>query len=783
MPRLRMIDFWTFKPKEIMENKSNLFECKDTKSESGSSLLVKVAATHSGVVNQNYRFYRPDRMQDAAHQWVPGEGKGYAKPVLIEHNKKGDVLGRVRTARYVDESYKWSNDFPTIKDSVFYKAADKKIDLFKSVDWIVDNLMPLPEYSGLGYIELGLNVTNPEAIGKVLRDEYLTVSVGFTTGQAICSICHQDWAVDDKCEHRPGTKDEESGRTTFLICGDFNYEELSFVNFPADPFAGKITKDALKDSLNRKFFMGLDHAKQKVFTTAMGMSMSDATMDYDVQIVEGNVTIYDLTKTDAQGEFEIEVKADTLTADRALELKQNLQEWKPEAEDSKTRKRSLTSTLNAKIRKNGWTGVDTSTTTPTAEEIEIAAAISTDTNKDCGCGKSASECGCEVDWSTVELTADEKTYFDDEEGLYAEMEAEMDSAVAAGELKAEDAKDAKLSSEARGKLGSSTFCGPNRSFPVPDCAHVTAARKLIGRAKVGDATKSKILACVSRKASSLGCGGASKKDEAQVAEKLDTIKVSDEIKTLVDAADMGNCAASVLGHYDGLHKEYKGADDKLKGRMRSLHYTVGQHWDSAASLEWAKEHVKEYSKDEVLVSKKDLTDKEDAINSLTDENTALKVTASSVDAAKAASSEMLKAVKRSLATQIVIAKTLTSHADFKGLDEAGRNAKVDELSKRHVTSLKDAVADLMSELKWVEPTTTQPTDKAEELGKPVADNAQVDPTVPVVADKVTETDDEKLKKLQAADTALVARLRFMNPAERKLFLSDSRYNNHTTATK
>lgn len=68
-------------------------------------------------------------------------------------------------------------------------------------------------------------------------------------------------------------------------------------------------------------------------------------------------------------------------------------------------------------------------------------------------------------------------------------------------------EDAKLSSAARKKLKGSTFCGPGRSFPVPDCAHVTAARRLIGRAKVSGSTKSRILSCVSRKASSMGCGG------------------------------------------------------------------------------------------------------------------------------------------------------------------------------------------------------------------------------------------------------------------------------------
>lgn len=68
----------------------------------------------------------------------------------------------------------------------------------------------------------------------------------------------------------------------------------------------------------------------------------------------------------------------------------------------------------------------------------------------------------------------------------------------------EEFADAKLSTEKRKKLAKSTFCGPGRSFPVPDCSHVVAARRLIGRYK-GSGDKSKILACVNRKAKALGC--------------------------------------------------------------------------------------------------------------------------------------------------------------------------------------------------------------------------------------------------------------------------------------
>ncbi len=73
----------------------------------------------------------------------------------------------------------------------------------------------------------------------------------------------------------------------------------------------------------------------------------------------------------------------------------------------------------------------------------------------------------------------------------------------------------KLTTKDRKKLKSSTFCGPNRSFPVPDCKHVAVAKAYLGRSKFSAATKKKIAACINRKAKQLGCG-VSKKAKADI---------------------------------------------------------------------------------------------------------------------------------------------------------------------------------------------------------------------------------------------------------------------------
>lgn len=72
-------------------------------------------------------------------------------------------------------------------------------------------------------------------------------------------------------------------------------------------------------------------------------------------------------------------------------------------------------------------------------------------------------------------------------------------------IKHADEVSKKLTTKERKKLKSSTFCGPNRSFPVPDCKHVAIAKAYLNRSKFSKATKQRIAACINRKAKQLGC--------------------------------------------------------------------------------------------------------------------------------------------------------------------------------------------------------------------------------------------------------------------------------------
>lgn len=95
--------------------------------------------------------------------------------------------------------------------------------------------------------------------------------------------------------------------------------------------------------------------------------------------------------------------------------------------------------------------------------------------------------------------------------LIKDLCAEARKVLAKANPPSEESK--KLTTKDRKKLKKGTFCGPNRSFPVPDCKHVATAKAYLGRSKFSASTKKKIAACINRKAKQLGCN-VSKKAKA-----------------------------------------------------------------------------------------------------------------------------------------------------------------------------------------------------------------------------------------------------------------------------
>ena len=214
------------------------------------------------------------------------------------------------------------------------------------------------------------------------------------------------------------------------------------------------------------------------------------------------------------------------------------------------------------------------------------------------------------------MTDEDQTFFADEQKVYDELCTEMNAAGTGGELKDEQIKDAKLNAEARKKLGGKSFCGPNRTFPVEDCAHHTAALRLLGRAKISDGAKEKIRACVERKGKTLKCSVASKTEDKINTTATEGTEISDELKALavhvklIDSVDGYDAVSAeealkdekraqikeILGHYHALDVHHKGCEPDLQYKIEDLHNALAERWGKDRWVAWAKKSLAEHIK-------------------------------------------------------------------------------------------------------------------------------------------------------------------------------------------
>lgn len=551
--KLRITDRVEIKTADVVEDSKAILDNYGI-SNTDSPLVVKIAATHSGRLTRNHAFYLADKMEKSTHTWT----EHYGKPMLVHHDKKGsDPIGRIVQARYIDtsgelhESIKNSLDIGELQSFI-----NGQMPFIRQVDYICDKIansafLDDKDYKGLGYIELTAVISDADAKQKILDGRYLTGSISATTDKAICSICKQDWIDEGKCEHDMGELYDDV--RAFIIAGEFEYEEYSYVNDPADtlsqnielveaPFSDKVnkgTRDSVRDAISIT-----SHADR-----VMVVQSHDSLhfrYDYDVASAirtnESNETdagynqappkdIYDLHEKlheeAKSGDFDDSLVLGAL--DRALPV--GLQPPVPNlgTEDSTQEKKNTMSVNDAE--KNAEEGVvktdggteegkpsDTATTDVKPEDGNTEGNV-----QDEGNGTEITEIFTSLsDLSEEDLEAKiVDADFDDEklslvvgEAVYELMVREMDAD--------EELKDKKLSLPERKSLPGSAFCAPGRSFLVHDCAHATAATRLIARTKVSDATKDKILASIARKAKSLDCVSLQKDT---TAEKTDTQKV------------------------------------------------------------------------------------------------------------------------------------------------------------------------------------------------------------------------------------------------------------------
>lgn len=209
----------------------------------GKGLVITYDLSHSGrKINNRIYSARGQR------KGIESLTNPFNKPILRHHDQHSDPIGRFIGGEYQDLSEHimshLKNDLAAYNQLRHAFDSDQPEYIYKSLSKY--SLLKNSEWPGVGRMRVKANITDEDAIKKFLDGRYLTFSAGSSTNRHVCSICNEDWAVSGPCEHDHGR--DYDGETCVFICGDFNVNEGSVVNTPADNFSQIVSIERMTDS-------------------------------------------------------------------------------------------------------------------------------------------------------------------------------------------------------------------------------------------------------------------------------------------------------------------------------------------------------------------------------------------------------------------------------------------------------------------------------------------------------------------------------------------------------
>ena len=390
-------------------------------------LELEIDATHGGYKNKNSYYYTTEGQAKGVGSWITP----YGKPVISEHNQGTKPVGRITAAAFIPLAVK-----DTQKDNL--KVPKSKIRL-KAL--IVDQ----------------------DAIQCILDKRYFTVSTGARpVDTPKCSVCNAACDVVGgvgfvmTCKHTKGKTYE--GKDCYIIFGQVEYQECSFVNMPAD-----YTPEHVASVIGYRFVNESD-------AMGAGPNITFSSSDSATTVVDNVIENVDDNKN-TDKEIGGTTMADTTKTQEPLPAKEVIAD----------------SDIQAYIDE-AFTVLD-----------ECAA---------CNDGDDVENVWLEKDLAEV-----------------AALDAEFAKAV---EMLI---GDKVLTTEEKKGMKSGTFCGPNKTFPIPDCKHAATAMAMLNFPgvvkKYSPASRSKIASCVRGKAKTLGCPMSKKaKDSEKVEQPDDSIELN-----------------------------------------------------------------------------------------------------------------------------------------------------------------------------------------------------------------------------------------------------------------
>lgn len=350
-------------------------------------------------------------------------------------------------------------------------------------------------------IRLKAVITDQKAIEDILTKRYFTVSTGGSSKEPPrCSICNEPitslgpLGSVPGCEHHRGQSYEIGDKKEKKLCywniGEMEYKEVSFVNMPAD-----YTPDHVASITSMRWVDTVD--PQDSVTVDSTSSIKDSEKSPEQKNEDQKKTKCVCPKCGAKT-----TGKGTCFGEKCPKCGASMKFSK----DDKDKEDKGGDIMSKKL----------------LDEFLASLAVldeCEDCNEDCG-----EEWKEETEIKEAEELSKEFIEFIGEDVEYVEETEEID-----------DKKLPPAGSKARKKM-KTTFCGPNKTFPIPDCKHASVALAMLNwprvKAKYSASVRARIASCVRGRAKTLGCPMAKKKKDAE--EQAAIKKTQDMEKQIAD---------------------------------------------------------------------------------------------------------------------------------------------------------------------------------------------------------------------------------------------------------
>ena len=735
-------------------------------------LQIRIAATHAGIITRNNGFYLPDKMKKGTSSFTDN----YPAPVLVHHKDTEDNIGRIVASQYLDTSgavqdqYRLVNGLPVkdrhgkevgiITDVLLRDFVSDKMPFGMQVDTVCtllrDSLLSDKDYAGLGHIQIVANISDQSAINKLLDGRYLTGSVGATTDRAVCSICRQDWTESGQCEHKPGGIYD--GAKAFIIAGNLNYEEYSFVNVPADRHSKvlELNYNGIQDSIEvANDYLGRIYEVQLAFPQYDSVSEEEKGMTkkredaLNKDLLEGTpeVVINDSTTPEPQpvdakpikveGTGETQVADATNTSEKTVESADNfltrvIGTDTLSSEDEEKLYNMVSEKILDFIFEDNAEVADTDLDKITAQmekyaeeldgedgEIEVVddedvedATKDTDKPGGSNAGKYKKGPFCGPAGGAPKGTYPVNTVKRAKAALAYARHAPNPSGIRNCVCRhypslpsCQKGKDSLLTKIQRDALPVTTFCGPNRTFPIKDELHFRATLAILDNYK-GEADFTEVRKSVERKGKVKGFKVTDKTADAKSADTETIIPKSDETKDSLEHGRIMHMVIQTLEEAQHFSKEPVLEDTELKvlqNLLQRLAKLVGKDALQNALQEEGlivAQNNEQVLVDEVVENEETICNLRDQLDKLREEYAQLHGDMETLqDSLVQANVAIRKAKEAHLTTLVTLRDTKVEDRDWTELEDAVVDSELETVLKNvDMTKITDKLGDGMSRI-------------------------------------------------------------------------------------